>query len=137
MTVAATVERLRDLIEQAVPTVKPGRRFRVVAEPSPASARHLTVLPLGISGQGTYTGPCYSPIYQVAIVGHYPRETTEAETRAVIVQDAVDLLRAITRPPNQSANPWHNIMFASHTVEPPDEEGLYYRSILIMEAGQA
>jgi hypothetical protein len=137
MSVAASIARLRDLVEATEPTAKPGRRFRVVAEASPASARHMTILPLGITGQGTYTGPCYSPQYQVAIIGHYPKETTEAETRAIIVQDAVDLLRGITRPPNQAANPWHNVMLASHTVEPPDDDGLYYRSILVMEVEQA
>jgi len=137
MSVASTCARLRQLIEEAEPTVKAGRRFRCVVEPSPHSARHMTVTPVQLTGQGTYTGPCYAPRYAVAIHGCYPTEQTDVATREVIVQDAVDLLRAITRPPNMAANPWHNIQFAAHSVEEPDEERLYYRSTIVMEVEQA
>jgi len=137
MSVAATCARIRELIEQATPTVKPGRRFRCVAEPSPHAARHYTVTPVQLTGQGTYTGPCYAPRYAVAIHGSYPTEQTDVATREVIVQDAVDLLRAITRPPNLDTNPWHNVQFGGHTVTEPDEDGLFYRSTIVMEVEQA
>lgn len=135
MSVAACIEALRVMVEGITPTAKPGRKFRVVPEDSPSQSRHVRILPRGLVGQGSYLGPCYSPQWQVDITSYYPTEATSDETLSLIVQDASDILRAVTRPPNTPSRPWNVIQFASHSIE--EQEGGGFVSILALSLEEA